>query len=799
MINKLTSAIVISSLIYSLPSGAQSLSELPLMPWPQQVEVKNADGKWVLNNTLDIYVEGDDLGDATRRWRERIETQTGWQLTPHQANNTQAPIKIFIEKKVPELPSLQMDESYQITTDNHGATIKAATRFGAMRAMETLLQLIQTDGENTFIPLLTIKDSPRFAWRGVMLDSSRHFLPINDILRQIDGMAAAKLNVFHWHLTDDQGWRFESLSYPKLQQLASDGQYYTQDQMRQVVAYAKERGIRVVPEIDFPGHASAIAVAYPELMSAPGPYQMERHWGVHQPLLNPTQENVYQFTDSLINELTTIFPDEYIHIGGDEVDPTQWKNNPAIQEFMQKNNLKDTHALQAYFNQRLEQILTKHNRKMVGWDEIQHPSLSKNIVIQSWQGQDSLGDSAQEGFKGLLSTGFYLDQSQSAAYHYRNEILPQPLTVETNVKQGEQSQSWQFEIERLKGSPVKGSFTLIKGSNGWRGFIDFAGKSRREINKIEWFSPKQVSFSVDTWMGETRPVVTLTDDKLSGYTIIGNARYPTTGTHLTAIPEGIAPTTPDNNKMTNILGGEIALWAENIRAPIIDTKLWPRAFAVSERLWSAKDVNNENDMYRRLNATDAWSTISVGLQQHAQTAREFTRLANGVEIEPLMILSESVEPAHYYTRHHLKWRENQYHQYEPLNRFVDALPAESMQARAFRQHIDALIAKPNDTAAAQWLEQRLKRWQDNIPQVQRLIKQNANLVRLTPVTENVEQLTVIGLELIKHYTTGEPLAESRKAAILQQLEKSSGLQDEVVIAIVEPLEKLLRHIPTTGQ
>lgn len=169
MINKLTSAIVISSLIYSLPSGAQSLSELPLMPWPQQVEVKNADGKWVLNNTLDIYVEGDDLGDATRRWRERIETQTGWQLTPHQANNTQAPIKVFIEKKVPELPSLQMDESYQITTDNHGATIKAATRFGAMLAMETLLQLIQTDGENTFIPLLTIKDSPRFAWRGVML------------------------------------------------------------------------------------------------------------------------------------------------------------------------------------------------------------------------------------------------------------------------------------------------------------------------------------------------------------------------------------------------------------------------------------------------------------------------------------------------------------------------------------------------------------------------------------------------------------------------------------------------------
>ncbi|ELZ5940713.1 family 20 glycosylhydrolase [Providencia stuartii] len=796
MINKLTSAIVISSLIYALPSGAQSISELPLMPWPQQIEIKNANGKWLLNNELDIYIEGDDLDDAVRRWRDRIEIQTGWQLTPHQAKNSHAPIKIFIEKKVAELPAIEMDESYQIITDDNGATIKAATRFGAMRGMETLLQLIQTDGENTFVPLLSINDNPRFSWRGVMLDSSRHFLPINDILRQIDGMAAAKFNVFHWHLTDDQGWRFESLRYPKLQQLASDGQYYTQDQMRQVVEYAKERGIRVVPEIDFPGHASAIAVAYPELISAAGPYQMQRHWGVHPPLLNPTQESVYQFTDALIGELATIFPDEYIHIGGDEVDPTQWQNNPSIQEFMRKNNLKDTHALQAYFNQCLEQILTHHNRKMVGWDEIQHPTLSKNIVIQSWQGQDSLGHSAQEGFKGLLSTGFYLDQSQSAAYHYRNEILPQPFTVDINVKQGEQFQSWQFEIERLKGSPVKGSFTLIKGVDGWRGFIDFAGKSRRAINKIEWRSPQQVSFFVDTWMGETRPVVTLTNGKLSGYTIIGNARYPTIGSQLTAIPKGIAPTTPDSNKMPNILGGEIALWAENIRAPIIDTKLWPRAFAVSERLWSAKDVNNENDMYRRLHAADAWSTLSVGLQQHAQTAREFTRLANGVDIEPLIILSESVEPAHYYTRHHLKFRENQYHQYEPLNRFVDALPAESTQARAFKQHIDTLIAKPDDQVTAQWLTHKLKRWHNNIPQVQQLIKQNVNLARLAPVAENVEQLSTIGIELIEHYTANTPLTASRKAAMAQQLEKSAELQDELVIAIVEPLEALLRHIPT---
>lgn len=183
-------------------------------------------------------------------------------------------------------PLPDSDESYKLTVDANGVNISANTRFGALRAMETLLQLMQNGAENTSIPWVTIEDSPRFPWRGLLLDSARHFLPIPDIKRQIDGMAAAKLNVLHWHLTDDQGWRFTSKRYPKLTQLASDGLFYTPEQMREIVRYAAERGIRVVPEIDMPGHASAIAVAYPELMSAPGPYAMERHWGVLKPVLD---------------------------------------------------------------------------------------------------------------------------------------------------------------------------------------------------------------------------------------------------------------------------------------------------------------------------------------------------------------------------------------------------------------------------------------------------------------------------------------------------------------------------------
>ena len=192
--------------------------------------------------------------------------------------------------------------------------------------------------------------------------------------------------------------------------------------MRQVVAYATARGIRVVPEIDMPGHASSIAVAYPDLMSAPGPYRMEREWGVHKPTLDPTRDEVYQFVDTIVGELAAIFPDPYLHIGGDEVDASQWRASPSIQAFMQQNGLADTHALQAYFNQKLEKILEKHQRQMVGWDEIYHPSPPRSIVIQSWRGARLAGRQRAGRLSGHPLHRFHLDQPQSTAYHYRNEI-----------------------------------------------------------------------------------------------------------------------------------------------------------------------------------------------------------------------------------------------------------------------------------------------------------------------------------------------------------------------------------------
>lgn len=784
--------LLVSSLFLSSHALAQPAGDLPLMPWPQQVELAQPQGKLVLDYRLAFNVKGDDLAEALARWRNRLELQTGWTLAPQGEKNPTTQVDIIIKHQVAAQPLPDSDESYQLKVTPQGVTLSANTRFGALRGMETLLQLVQTDSENTFIPLVNITDVPRFPWRGVLLDSARHFLPLEDILRQLDGMAAAKLNVFHWHLTDDQGWRFASSRYPKLQQLASDGHFYTPEQMKQVVDYATARGIRVVPEIDLPGHASTIAVAYPELISAPGPYQMERNWGVHKPTLDPSNDKVYQFAEAIIGELAAIFPDPYLHIGGDEVDATQWKASPTIQVFMQKNQLADTQALQAFFNQRLETILEKHQRRMVGWDEIYHPALPNTIVIQSWQGPDSLGASAQDGYQGILSTGFYLDQPQSAAYHYRNEILPQPLGVETEVQAGEQAQSWQFTMPRLKGSAVEGTFTLIEGKQGWRGFIDFKGKSRRAVQDIEWRTPDQVTFRMDSWMGETRPVFTLQQDQLTGYTLVGNVRYPTTGSKLAAIPAGKMPVVPDEKNQSNILGGEATFWAENIRAPILDLKLWPRTFAVAERLWSAKDVTNENNMYQRLAAVDAWSVVSVGLQQHAETAREFTRLANSVDITPLEILAQAVEPGQYYTRHHLKFQAGNYHQFEPLNRFADALPAESEVVRDLQAQVALLLKDKDHQAAAQAIRERLQLWKRNDAPVQKVIAGNVVMKDLAPVAQDVSALADLGLMLLERYQQGKPLTKAEAEQAQQQLDSAAQIRDEVVITAVYPLETLLR-------
>src|ERR1039457_5025482 len=409
----------------SSPSTASGFINT-LMPQPSQLSTQ--EGHLVITPSLNAvtdHFKDARLDVAIARSLTRIKTRTGTALpTSPEMDAPSAALVVSVDGAGKTIQSMDEDGSYSLEITPTTAHLRAATVVGAMHGLETLEQLIQSDATGYFIPAALIHDTPRFRWRGLMIDCGRHFMPIDVIKRTLDGMASVKLNVFHWHLSEDQGFRIESRAFPKLTELGSDGLFYTQEQAREIVAYARDRGIRVVPEFDMPGHTRAWFVGYPDLASAPGPFHIERKFGVFDPVMDPARESTYKFLDTFIGEMAAIFPDHFMHIGGDENNGVEWKANARIQSFMREHNLKDTAALQSYFNQRLLKLLEKHGKHMIGWDEILSPDLPRGVVVQSWRGFDSLAAGAKNGYSGILSAGYYLNLKDSAEAHYLVDPLP---------------------------------------------------------------------------------------------------------------------------------------------------------------------------------------------------------------------------------------------------------------------------------------------------------------------------------------------------------------------------------------
>ncbi len=322
-----------------------------------------------------------------------------------------------------EIPELGEDESYSLEVSPSGAKIMRRPRLAPCTGLQTLLQLVETSPTGFVVPAVTIHDKPRFPWRGLLIDVSRHFMPLEVLRRNLDGMEAVKLNTLHLHLSDYQGFRVESKKFPKLQEMGSDGLYYTQAEIKDLIGYAADRGIRIVPEFDMPGHATSWFVGYPELASGPGPYTIERNFGVFDPAMDITRDSTYKFLDKFIGEMSELFPEQYFHIGGDEVNGKEWDANPKIQEFKKNHNLNSNEDLQAYFNTRLQKIVSQHKKTMIGWDEILRPELPKSIMIQSWRGPQSLADAAKQGYSSILSAGYYIDLMQPAGQHYAVDPL----------------------------------------------------------------------------------------------------------------------------------------------------------------------------------------------------------------------------------------------------------------------------------------------------------------------------------------------------------------------------------------
>lgn len=407
-------------------------TKFSLMPQPKETRILN--GTFVLTNNFGIEITGqtsEKLNFYATRILRRISGRTGLffpqDVIDKNSTAKNYDCKISFSKSVEAV--LGIDESYSLKITNDKIEINAVTDIGAMHALETLYQLVNNDGTNYYFPSLEINDSPRFKWRGLMMDVSRHFMPVDVIKRNIDALAMVKMNVLHLHLSDNQSVRVESFKFPQIQKNCTDGEYFTQAQLKDIVKYAMDRGIRVIPEFDIPWHSTAWFSAFPELASKKETNKLERNWGVFDPVFNPAIEETYKFFDTFFGEMTQIFPDEYFHIGGDEGTDKHWNENSHIQEFIKKNNMSSIQELHNYFNLRILKILQKYNKKMIGWDEILQPEMPTDIVIQSWRGQKSLFESAKKGYSGILSNGYYIDLIHSTEYHYLNNPIPDSVKL----------------------------------------------------------------------------------------------------------------------------------------------------------------------------------------------------------------------------------------------------------------------------------------------------------------------------------------------------------------------------------
>jgi hexosaminidase len=375
---------------------------------PQPVQIQRGSGSFTLSGTTTIGIpaRNAEAAKVASYFANRVKSSTGYSLNTTDGSGT---IQLALN---PKADAQLGKEGYTLAVTSSNVVVRANTAAGLFYGVQSLIQLLPNEiesntvvtGVNWTIPVVTLTDYPRFGWRGIMLDVSRHFFPKEYVKEFIDQIARYKFNRFHWHLTDDNGWRVEIKSYPKLTEVgawrvprtgtfgsntppkpgeaATYGGFYTQDDIREIVQYAKDRYIEILPEIDVPGHSMAALAAYPELSVTkekvqvnPGTAFATWHGGgkfeMHiDNTLNPTDEKVYEFLDKVFGEIATLFPFEYIHMGGDECYKGYWERDPNVQAFMKKNKIHDSHELQAYFNSRVNKIVNSKKKKMIGWDEI---------------------------------------------------------------------------------------------------------------------------------------------------------------------------------------------------------------------------------------------------------------------------------------------------------------------------------------------------------------------------------------------------------------------------------------------
>src|SRR5580658_10457791 len=652
-------ALISSAATAHAPQSPQAPSPVNLMPMP--VMVMPAAGRLVVSQSFSVAIAGysdPKLERAAQRFLRDVSRQTGYFLSEQLADAGHATLTIHADHGSDPVQDLGEEESYVLDVSSAGAKLTAPNPLGVMHGLETFLQLVEVSPDGYAAPAIHIEDTPRFPWRGLSIDVSRHFISMPVLKRNVDALAAVKMNVLHLHLSDDQGFRLESREFPKLQELGSDGMYYSQVEMR--------------------GHSTAWFVGYPELSSGSGPYQIERRWGIFDPAMDPTRESTYKFMDKFIAEMTNIFPDRYFHIGGDEVNGKQWNANPKIHEFMQAHNLKSNQELQQYFTVRVEKIVSKHHKFMVGWDEILTPAMPKDVVIQSWRGQESLAEAAKQGYRGILSSGYYLDAIQPAAQHY-----------------------------------------LV--------------------------------------------------DPLSG-----------AGATLTAAQQKL------------ILGGEACMWEEFASDESIESRIWPRAAAIAERLWSPQQLQDVNTMYRRMAAVSA-RLDQLGLTHRSSSEVMLARIAGTDDIAALQVLALALQPASITIRETEAEKAGGIQTSDvALHRMVDAIAPESEVARKFNSAVDQFVAsKFHDATTESSIRQTLTKWRDNDSALQPLLQNSFLLKEVAPVSQNLASLAAAGLQALDYIDAHKAAPSEWKVQQVAMIQQAAKPAAALVLAVAPAVQRLV--------
>lgn len=406
---------------------------LHIIPEPERITQQT--GEFVLNPNTLFIIDNDTLDAVAGYFKYKIKQSTGYQLADGQEAE-----RNYIRLALDTTLNLK-EEGYKLSVLPEGIWVRSQSPQGIFYGMQTVMQLLPAEIESGQVinniawvmPCVEIEDEPAYSYRGMMLDVSRHFHDVAFVKKQLDIMAMFKLNRFHWHLTNDHLWTIEIKKYPRLTEVGSvrrnaDGSihkgFYTQEQIKEVVAYAAERFITVIPEVELPGHALAALTAYPELSCTGGPFQLRNKWGVEEDVYCAGNEQTFKFLEDVINEVASLFPGKYFHIGGDECPKVRWNACPKCRKRMRDEKLKDAHELQSYFVHRIEKVVLAHGKRMVGWDEILEGGLAPTATVMSWRGEEGGIEAASMGHDVIMTPAkwLYLDFGQG-------NIEVEPITI----------------------------------------------------------------------------------------------------------------------------------------------------------------------------------------------------------------------------------------------------------------------------------------------------------------------------------------------------------------------------------